>query len=274
MCIVVVKKAGVRFPAAKTIEVCCKNNPDGFAMAWSHKGIVRNYRTLNEKEFLQKYKEVAKLDFKTTALVVHARIATHGSIRIANTHCWIDRSTAMAFAHNGILSIKNRGDMTDSETFFQDIFLPVYHQGGWDAAKNAINACIGSSKFAFIHASGRVEVFGTYLEVNGVLYSNSSYVERTYATYGSAMSGYYGSGGSYNRWLDGYWDSKAGKYVYRSNESDKEWEEKKKKAQEGKYWDVAKYRYVYRTNETDEEWEEKLRENAEMAKLVGYDLWD
>ena len=39
--------------------------------------------------------------------------------------------SVLAFAHNGILSIKNRGDMTDSETFFRDIFSPVFEIGGW-----------------------------------------------------------------------------------------------------------------------------------------------
>lgn len=275
MCIIMAKKEGVRFPSAKTIEVCCKNNPDGFALAWSHKGVVRNYRTLNVKEFIQKYKEVAKLDFKQTACIVHARIATHGSIRVSNTHCWIDRSTALAFAHNGILSIKNREDLTDSETFFQDIFLPIFMRGGWPAAKNAINACIGTSKFAFLHASGQMEVFGTYLDVNGVLYSNSSYVERTYTSYGSSSSNYYGRGGGYDSYRDGYYDVKARRYVYRGTETDAEWHKKKKDALENSYWDVEQYKYVHRTNETDDEWLQKKRDNEDLARSYGYELyWD
>jgi hypothetical protein len=85
----------------------------------------------------------------------------------------------MAFAHNGILQIQARADLTDSETFFRDIFTPAYKSGGWNAAERAISAIIGSSKFAFLEPGAQVRHFGAFItdSADGNLYSNTSYRE-------------------------------------------------------------------------------------------------
>lgn len=86
--------------------------------------------------------------------------------------------------------------MTDSETFFQYIFVPVYMQGGWKAAEMAIKAIIGSSKFAFLDPLGNLVTYGIYQEnKDKVKYSNSSY-----QSFPGSCSGY---GGGYGR---NYWD--------------------------------------------------------------------
>lgn len=175
MCIVVISPKGQQFPSVENIQNCVDSNPDGFAMAWNEDGEVKNYKTMGFKAIMKFYKDfIKKHDPEKTALVFHARIATHGSKKIQNCHCWIKEG--LAFAHNGILSVKNRGDMTDSETFFEDIFLPIYTTCGWEAAKKAIQACIGTSKFAFIDGEGNVAGFGNYNQNDGNYYSNYSYV--------------------------------------------------------------------------------------------------
>ena len=174
MCIVVVSPKGQQFPSVETIQNCVDSNPDGFAMSWNEDGKIKSYKTMGYKAIVKFYKEfIAEHDPMTTGFVFHARIATHGSKKLSNCHCWT--SDGLSFAHNGILSVANRGDMTDSETFFQDIFLPIYRTCGWDGAKKAIDACIGSSKFAFIDGEGTVWGFGNYECVDGNYYSNSSY---------------------------------------------------------------------------------------------------
>lgn len=174
MCIVVVSPKGQQFPDVTKIQNCVDSNPDGFAMSWNENGEVKNYKTMGHRAIVKFYKRFIEThDPKTTGLVFHARIATHGSKNIKNCHCWV--SDGLGFAHNGILDVANRGDMTDSETFFQDIFLPIYRSCGWDGAKKAINACIGYSKFAFIDGYGHTWGFGNFKEVDGNYYSNDSY---------------------------------------------------------------------------------------------------
>ena len=249
MCIVIIKKQGVKYPPIENIKNACDNNPDGFAIAWATDRVVRNYRTMNQKEFIKKCKEVFKNDYKTTAVVIHARIATHGSVGLKNTHCWIDESTALAFAHNGILSISNRGDMTDSETFFKDIFLPIYKKYGWSQAELAINAIIGTSKFAFISATGEIRAYGNYNELKGVMYSNTSYLARTWVSGSDSWKS------GYSCYAQSVWNPMTKSLVYRTDETDEEWENIKAEIDAVSFYDYAEGKYRIRGNETDEEWE-------------------
>lgn len=203
------KAMGKKFPPKKEIENCCDSNPHGFGVMWNENGVLHNFRTLDKKKFIKKYVELSSLDPDKTACVVHARIKTHGSESVNNCHCWINQDTAMGFAHNGILSITNRGDMTDSETFFQDIFVPVYMQGGWKAAELAVKAIIGSSKFAFLDPLGHLFTYGVYQEnKDKVKYSNSSY-----QSFFGSCSGYVGGYGR-NYWDRSDWDEDDGYVPY------------------------------------------------------------
>lgn len=187
MCIIAIKPKEVAYPSYKRVRTMCQNNSDGFAIVWHVNGEpVRNYRTLNEKKFLKKYNEItSNHKAKDVSLFIHARIKTHGTQKLENCHGWIEDKIGLAFAHNGILSIKNRDDMTDSETFFRDIFAPVFEIGGWEAGERAIKACIGTSKFCFMDMYGNLIHYGQYIKGDdGILYSNDSYMERTWGRYG------------------------------------------------------------------------------------------
>lgn len=187
MCIIAIKQKSVKYPSYQRVKTMCTNNSDGFAIVWKAKDQpVMNYRTLNEAKFLKKYKEITSTyQANDISLFIHARIKTHGTTKLENCHGWIDDNVGLAFAHNGILSIENRDDMTDSETFFRDIFVPVFEIGGWEAGERAINACIGSSKFCFMDMYGNLIHYGQYIHGDdGVLYSNDSYLERSWGRYG------------------------------------------------------------------------------------------
>lgn len=180
MCIIAIKEPGVQFPDIETVETMCDNNPDGFAVVWHSKrdNQPRVYRTMNRDQFLKRYRMILRnYNYKDTALYLHARIATHGSLKQSNCHGFVDHSTRLCFAHNGILGIKNRGDLTDSETFFRDYFIPIFRHGGWSEAEQLIKDIIGYSKFVFMDGEGRLRKFGNYIkDDSGVLYSNSSYI--------------------------------------------------------------------------------------------------
>ena len=204
MCIICVKTKGNQFPSLERVQNMCDNNGDGFAMAYYTPKGVTIFKTLKKDEFISKYKEVMKLDKDKTSLIIHTRIKTHGTMRVENCHCWRDKKTGLVFAHNGILSIANRDDMTDSETFFRDIFVPIYRLHGWEGAKKAINAVIASSKFAFLTQRGDIVTFGNYVDgKDGCFYSNTTYLKRTYS-YGRYWDEAWGKKGAYGRYGFGY----------------------------------------------------------------------
>ena len=273
MCIIIVKGKGVKYPSIENVQNSCDNNPDGFAIAWAYDNVLRTYKTMDRKDFIKKCREVFKLDYKQTACVIHARIATHGSKKVENTHCWVDKEAALSFAHNGILSIKNRGDMTDSETFFRDIFLPIYKASGWTNAELAINACIGTSKFAFISPNGDIKVFGNYNTLKGVLYSNTTYLART--TYSGGFKSSFGRTYTYR---DSYYDPIDRKTVYRTTQTDKEWEEEKDLIASLIFWDYNLGSWRTRSNETDKEWAtlKELSEEEHQRRMTAWkkSRWD
>lgn len=225
MCIIIAKPMGAQFAPKSNVSRACEANPDGFGIAYYTKGdsSVQIFRTLNVKLFKQRYAEVCERDPKTTAVLIHARIKTHGTVKLENVHCWADKASGLVFAHNGILSIKNRDDMTDSETFFRDIFIPILAFGGWDAANKAINACIGSSKFAFLNTKGEIFTYGQYIKDHGVFYSNSSYKERVATFHSPYQSPTYIYG------VDYVYDADEHKYVYKAFSDKKTWEKSYKK---------------------------------------------
>lgn len=178
MCVICIKKKGIKFPSEKIVKTMCENNPHGFSLVVSN-GSTKPwiYKTLKMDTFMDVYRQVLRTyDYKSSSMFIHTRIKTHGSERIENCHGW--KENHLIFAHNGILSIDNRGDLTDSETFFRDIFSPAYRLGGWRMGERTINACIGASKFVFMDDSGDIKHFGQYIEDEGLLYSNTSYQPR------------------------------------------------------------------------------------------------
>lgn len=199
MCIIAIKKPGVSFPKMETMKEMCKRNPDGFALAWHIKGQKHSnvVRTLSEDEMMEYYKELIKYDPNDVSMFLHARIKTHGTVKRENCHGWKSEIARTIFAHNGILSIDNRGDMTDSETFYRDIFEPIFKLRGWRGAEKAIDAVIGTSKFVFLDAKGNLRHYGNYIKENdGMLYSNTSYKPIEYGFYNYAnqiRSSYYPS---------------------------------------------------------------------------------
>lgn len=167
MCVIAVKCMGSDFAPAEAIQRCIEANPHGFAMAWNEDGRVKTFKTMDPKEALDVYKSLTqRLDPATTAMLFHARIATHGSHRIENCHCWVHHGPHgdICFAHNGILhNIPNRDDLTDSETFFQDYFIPALETIDSEDPEmryslKLAKAIIGdaNNKFAFLNGDGRV----------------------------------------------------------------------------------------------------------------------
>ena len=175
MCIIIAKARKQQGPTWDAIQTATRRNPDGFALAYSlGKGKEpRIIRSMKRAEVLDVLKGI--VNRKAASWILHARIATHGSKRIENCHCWQDADTGLIFAHNGILSVRPEGDMTDSETAFRRLLVPAMQVGGGDAFNAAISAIIGFSKFAVMDHTGEIYLYGSYLEKKEASYSNDTY---------------------------------------------------------------------------------------------------
>lgn len=159
MCVIIVKCKGSDFAPLDVIEKCIQHNPHGFSIGWNENGQLMTFRTMNPTEAMAKYKQLTEtLNPLETALVFHARIATHGSQKIENCHAF--RHGNIAFFHNGILSIPNRDDMTDSETYFRDFFVPAMEGCGFEFAMKMSRAVLGNTnnKFAVIDKDGNISL--------------------------------------------------------------------------------------------------------------------
>jgi hypothetical protein len=151
---------------SKWFEACCKHNPDGFFVSRVNRG--QNLRTLDINAAIDFFEESHPNDL----IVLHARIKSVGPVNADNIHGW--QSHGVQFCHNGTLSIKARGTLTDSETFFRDIFLPIYQATNRRLTKpviSAINAIIGTSRFLIIRKKA-VHRFGNFTKKGGCYFSN------------------------------------------------------------------------------------------------------
>lgn len=213
MCIVITKPSGIKSPNWECITQSCTANPDGFAISWFKEGMEQPEvkRTMNRKDFLEYFKPITEDD--SISWMLHARIRSAGSIKLENCHCWRDPNTGLVFCHNGTLSIKPNGDMTDSETFFRHLYIPAVLGGGDGNA--VVEACIGSSKFAFMKKNGEIVTYGKYVEdaqYPGVKFSNGSYKVHKTPTTTKTYTNYWGGG--YGGWdMDDY-DDEYGYYDY------------------------------------------------------------
>lgn len=168
MCVIIAKPIGIDVPTDDVINACATANPHGF-------GIVTPttfYKGLSLKQFKKHLRKVRKDE----PCLMHFRYATHGSVCRANCHPF--RRGDVWFMHNGILNITPKGDMTDSETAFQDVIYPEIEAFGYgsDEMYNAVESVRGGSRFAFL-SGDRILLNGDFVErQDGCFYSNLNFV--------------------------------------------------------------------------------------------------
>lgn len=163
MCVIIVKRKGVDMPSENILKAAYMVNRDGMGVVSS----MGRMRTLIFHKFMDHVKRIGKED----SCVIHFRLATHGSVRIANCHPF--KQGNLYFFHNGILPVRPYVGRTDSETAFREMLYPVIRERGLDSAEalSAIESIRGCSRFAF-YEDGEITTFGDFEDIDGVLYSN------------------------------------------------------------------------------------------------------
>lgn len=211
MCILIAKPAGIEKPSKELMKTCWDNNPDGAGIAWSDgRKLYLRKGMMKWQDFETVYDE---LELKNAPAIIHFRIATHGTVKPENTHPFNVNERIIA-AHNGVLTVKNEGDRTDSETFFKRICAPILKSYPIESKEFdlCVQALIGSSKLAFITDRGKIITYGAFNEHEKVLYSNLSFEKKTsYCEYGGYSSGYSGAK------VDSYVSKRVGLVSYKAD---------------------------------------------------------
>ena len=165
MCVILIKKRGVEMPSESELRRAYQCNPHGCGFVSSN-GFY--WRGMDFDEMMSRLKFVGVDD----ECMIHFRYATHGSHKPSNCHPF--KIGDLYFAHNGVLPIRTKHDMTDSETIFRDVLAPAAELFGFGSKEfnSVINNNIWSSKFAFMY-KGKIKFYGRWLrEDNGLIWSN------------------------------------------------------------------------------------------------------
>jgi len=222
MCIAIYK------PAGKTIDTtalyqCWENNPDGagFVFPNGNGGLDLRKGFMKWKEFKRAWKRERSSLLKKP-VVLHFRIATHGTVNPANTHPFWVVPGRCAVAHNGILSgtgaIYGKGEKTDTQIFTEQYLAPLYQELPTcfqsETLMRMLNRACSGSKLAIMQADGKVALINEQdgLWENGIWYSNGGYKAR-------ALTVFSGYGGFHNP----KWRSRGGYYDSRDEEWEKSW---------------------------------------------------
>jgi len=185
MCVILYKPLGVDLPSKETIRGCFEANPDGSGLAFSE-GYTRPIRI--EKGFMTFEELTSYLNLfdspKKYRMLLHFRLATHGSVRPKNTHPYplsrnkedlraLSLETKAAVAHNGVISfVKPSNDETDTQRFIRtvlcDINFDIEEQRSLIARATQSRFCI-----MFPH---KTVLIGAFHEFEGCYFSNKSYM--------------------------------------------------------------------------------------------------
>ena len=220
MCIIVAKPIDVAMPDVETLEECFLSNPDGAGFMYADGKSVRirkGFMTFDD--FVDALnEEIPDGECTGTAIVMHFRIATSGKVKPACCHPFPisdERALLQAteyegrygIAHNGVISGRKTYDgWSDTMDFVAEVVTPLMKMNPRfmddDMALDLLEgACM--SKLAILNNAGDIATVGRFYEDHGVLYSNESYLKRTwrYSSYGKVWgdANYYGTYGSLAR---------------------------------------------------------------------------
>lgn len=170
MCCILYIPSGEKTPPITILKTIHRANPHGIGFVDAD---GNSLKTLDLSVFLQAVKQ----RHTEAACIIHFRLATHGSISEKNCHPFHDPDTDIWFAHNGVLPIRSHDDMTDSEIFFREAFLPAVNVLGYDSPElwHRVEERRGSSRFIFMHG-GDIKTLGIWHNHRGVYYSNLNWL--------------------------------------------------------------------------------------------------
>jgi hypothetical protein len=154
---------------------CFDNNYDGAGLAW----VGENGLTVRKGYFYWQDLWKDMRDLVGCPVLLHCRLATHGSVKAENCHPFL-LGNGVAAAHNGILRVAPlEPDMTDSESFALKFVEPWSQKELRDPrVLAALEAIVLPGSIAMLDASGEFLFLNKRLGVEhkGVWFSNRGFM--------------------------------------------------------------------------------------------------
>jgi predicted glutamine amidotransferase len=186
MCIAILNPNNVTLKK-KVLKTCWENNTDGAGMLYLVDGKLTTHKEMtNFDSFYDHYHNVRQ-QHKTSQIVIHFRISTHGKVNLTNCHPFIVNDK-WGFVHNGIISAAPKHtEFSDTYMFNREILqkLPT----DWihnDAVYDLVQEYIGSSKLLFLNTDNEAFIVNEDMGVwdLGCWFSNTTYKVSRYYDYG------------------------------------------------------------------------------------------
>ena len=193
MCIIAVSKSGVKQPRLDTIRTMFRNNPHGAGYMYARDGkVIIAKGFMNEESFIAALKSehfTAK-----DSVVYHFRIRTQAGVNPEMTHPFplsnqlrhmreLDISCACGIAHNGIIRLTTdpwERRYSDTALFITKYMSRILRSPDDLRNQEVLDKIyrLAESKFAILDGSGYIATVGNFIEENGILYSNTSYLPK------------------------------------------------------------------------------------------------
>lgn len=193
MCVIVIKKAGIKIP--DTLKTCWDNNPDGAGFMWADGKKVHIQKGFMKYKHFNKAIKNLKIDTTAVPMVFHFRITTHGGTSQGNTHPFpisdnikdlkkLKNAVDVGVCHNGIISGYGQKTISDTMDYIKRQLVPIQKlQKNFynnplimDIIDKAID-----SKMVFLDYKGNIKTIGNFITDDKIIYSNDSYLYARYA---------------------------------------------------------------------------------------------
>ena len=195
MCIICVSKSGVRQPTVTELNTMFRNNPDGAGYMVARHGMVsisKGYMDFGEFLNAVRREHFTERD----SVVYHFRISTQAGVNPEMTHPFplsnrlermekLDTTCRIGVAHNGVIRLTADPDnrrYSDTALFITQ-YLRVLIQRREDLRDRRVLDTVwnlAQSKFAIMDGGGYVATVGEFLNQDGLLFSNASYMGWTH----------------------------------------------------------------------------------------------
>jgi hypothetical protein len=185
MCVIASIPAG-KVIDDKTFKQMWDRNPDGGGIAYmTDADKIEVFKSMDMEELLGQYKVIAK-KHGNHDMLIHMRIATHGSVCMDNNHpFWIDPQTV--FAHNGIMPQAfhppAKSDLSDTR-YFNQVYLQYVKPVAFDddGFREQLGDVIGYNKLVILSTNKKLrkesyiinERLGSWED--GIWYSNTHHL--------------------------------------------------------------------------------------------------